>query len=79
MLLCLVCCCTCIPSLHPTSLVTSLRKLDMVARPRPLADTRKISTRPRLFLKYCPTMRVAVSRAMPTPTPAVDMCRYTAQ
>ena len=40
------------PSLQPISLVTHLTKVDMVANPMPLPDTRKISTSSLLFLKY---------------------------
>jgi len=39
-----------------------------------MTATPTISTTSRFRLKYCPTMRVAVSRVMPTPTPAM-MCR----
>ena len=60
---------TCIPSLQPMSLTSHLRMLDMTEIPSPEPDTRNISTNSRLRLKYWPTMRVAVSLAIPTPTP----------
>ena len=41
----------------------------MTEMPRPEAETMKISTISRLLLKYWPTIREAVSRVIPAPTP----------
>ena len=51
------------------SLTSHLRMLDMTEIPRPEPDTRNISTNSLLLLKYWPTISVAVSLVMPTPTP----------
>ena len=60
---------TCIPRRQPMSLTSHLRMLDMTEIPIPEPDTRNISTNSLLLLKYCPTISVAVSLVMPTPTP----------
>lgn len=50
-------------------LIAVLMKTDIVAMPSPLPDTKKISTNSLFLLKYWPTIRVAGSRVMATPTP----------
>ena len=52
-----------------TDLTMTLTKTDMAAIPRPLPETRMISTSSRFRLKYCPTISVAGSLVMATPTP----------
>ena len=52
-----------------TYLMAVLMKTDMVAIPRPEPETRKISTNSLFLLKYWPTIKVAGSRVMATPTP----------
>lgn len=42
---------------------------DMMAMPRPLPDTMKISTNSLRRLKYWATINVEQSRVIPTPTP----------
>ena len=51
-------------------------KTDMVAMPKPLADTSIISTSSLFLLKYCPIIKVAGSLVIPTPTP-VDQKKDT--
>ena len=41
----------------------------MTETPSPKLATNRISTVSRLRLKHCPTMRLAASRARPTPNP----------
>ena len=43
----------------------------MTEMPSPEPDTRNISTISLLLLKYWPTISVAVSRVIPTPTPVI--------
>lgn len=49
--------------------IVLLMMTDIVAIPRPLPDTMKISTNSRRRLKYWATIRVEQSRVMPTPMP----------
>ena len=51
-------------------LITEDIKNDIPEIPRPLPETRNISTISLLFLKYWPTISVEVSRVMVIPTPA---------
>ena len=50
-------------------LIAVLMKTDMVAMPSPDPETRNISTNSLFLLKYWPTIRVAGSRVIATPTP----------
>ena len=52
-----------------TNLRTGLMKERMSVTPSPELATSMTSTTSRRRLKYWPTMRVAASRARPTPTP----------
>ena len=52
-----------------TYLIAILINTDIVAIPRPLPETRIISTNSLFRLKYCPIIRVAGSRVMATPIP----------
>ena len=51
-------------------LITEDIKNDIPEIPRPLPETRNISTISLLFLKYWPTISVEVSLVMVIPTPA---------
>ena len=62
----------CRPSLHRISLTISLNVNDMAARPKPEAETSKISTCSLLLLKYWPSIKVAVSLTIPTPMPTTS-------
>ena len=53
-------------------MIEVLIKTDMVAIPKPLAETRIISTSSLFLLKYCPIIKVAGSLVMPTPTPEAN-------
>ncbi len=50
-------------------LTTTLMNTDMAAMPSPLPDTRMISMNSLFLLKYWPTIKVAGSRVIATPTP----------
>ena len=52
-----------------TYLIAILIKTDIVAIPRPLPETRMISTNSLLRLKYWPIINVAGSRVIATPIP----------
>lgn len=54
-----------------TYLIAILIKTDIVAIPRPLPETRIISTNSRLRLKYWPIINVAGSLVMATPIPKI--------
>ena len=54
---------------HP---IDSLIKIDIMVMPKPLPDTKMISTSSRFRLKYCPTISAAGSLDIPTPKPRIE-------
>ena len=52
-----------------THLMAVLMKTDIAAMPKPDPETKRISTSSLFRLKYWPTMSVAGSRVIATPTP----------
>lgn len=61
----------CFQHLHPSKSIDFFINIDITNIPEPLPDTIKISTKSRLFLKYCATISVEQSLVIPTPMPTI--------